>query len=86
MLTSIDTHRVTDVDVEVKKFNGFTAIDIAITTQDGPTKDDENVSLTLTLFVKDDGTDFVEGTVLRQVLNGLAMPTVVDHRSELVDA
>lgn len=85
MLTSIDTHRVTDVETIVKKFNGFTAIDIIVTTQDGVTED-EHKTLTLTLFVKDDGTEYVEGTVVRQVLNGLAMPTVIDHRSELVDA
>ena len=84
MSTSIDTHRVTDVETIVKKFNNFTAIDIVVTTQDGMTGE-ESKTLTLTLFVKDDGAEYVEGTVLRQVLNGLSTPIVSDKRT-LVDA
>lgn len=84
MSTSIDTHRVTDVETIVKKFNNFTAIDIVVTTHDAMTGE-ESKTLTLTLFVKDDGTEYVEGTVLRQVLNGLTTPITVDKRT-LVDA
>lgn len=84
MSTSIDTHRVTDVETIVKKFNNFTAIDIVVTTQDAVTGE-ESKTLTLSLFVQDDGKKYVEGTVLRQVLNGLTTPSTIDHRT-LVDA